>query len=177
MPDLRHASPAAQPPGDAEAVDAGAVRIRRATRADTSAAREVVHAILREYGLVPEPQGTDADLEDLEAGFFADGGTFDVAVTPQGRVVACCGMKRLPEGRVELRKMYVRAEWRGRGLGRRLLERAIAWAREQGVPRIELETASILREAIALYEKAGFVRRPGKPETCRCDRAYVLELR
>ena len=34
----------------------------------------------------------------------------------------------------------------------------------------------MLKEAISLYEKAGFVPRPGKPDTRRCDRAYVLEL-
>jgi hypothetical protein len=41
---------------------------------------------------------------------------------------------------------------------------------------VELETASRLEEAIALYRKAGFAARPGKPGTCRCDLAFVLEL-
>ena len=150
--------------------------IRRATAADTAAARELVFAVLAEYGFTPEPQGTDADLADLEAGFLADGGLFDVAVDPDGRLAACCGMKVLGDGRVELRKMYVRADRRGRGLGRRLLERALAWARARGFPRVELETASRLEEAIALYRKAGFVPRPGKPDTCRCDLAFALEL-
>jgi putative acetyltransferase len=150
--------------------------IRRATAADTAAARELVFAVLAEYGFTPEPQGTDADLADLEAGFLADGGLFDVAVDPDGRLAACCGMKVLGDGRVELRKMYVRADCRGRGLGRRLLERALAWARARGFPRVELETASRLEEAVALYRKAGFVPRPGKPDTCRCDLAFALEL-
>jgi molybdate transport system substrate-binding protein len=151
--------------------------IRRATAADSAPARELVHAILAEYGFTPEPGGTDADLEDLEKGFFADGGMFDVAVDPDGGLAACCGMKILAGGRLELRKMYVRRDRRGQGLGRRLLDRALAWARARGHPRVELETASRLVEAIALYEKAGFRPRPGKPDTCRCDRAYALELR
>ena len=150
--------------------------IRRATVADTASARELVFGVLGEYGLVPEPAGTDADLMDLETGFFADGGLFDVAVAPDGRVAACCGIKILGDGRAELRKMYVRRDWRGQGLGHRLLDRALAWARASGHPRVELETASVLKEAISLYEKAGFIPRPGKPDTRRCDRAYVLEL-
>jgi len=150
--------------------------IRRASAADTAAARELVFAVLAEYGFTPEPQGTDADLADLEAGFLAGGGMFDVAVDPDGRLAACCGMKVLEDGRVELRKMYVRGDRRGQGLGRRLLERALAWARARGHPRVELETASRLEEAIALYRQAGFVPRPGKPDTCRCDLAFVLEL-
>lgn len=150
--------------------------IRRAGGADTAGARELVFRVLREYGFVPEPAGTDADLMDLEAGFLSGGGMFDVAIAPDGGIAACCGMKILGEGRVELRKMYVRKDMRGQGLGRRLLERALAWARSRGHPRVELETASVLKEAIALYEKAGFVPRPGKPDTCRCDRAFVLDL-
>jgi len=85
-------------------------------------------------------------------------------------------MKVHADGRVELRKMYVRRERRGQGLGRRLLDRALAWARARGHARVELETATRLAEAVALYRKAGFVPRPGKPDTCRCDLAFELEL-
>lgn len=150
--------------------------IRRAGREDTDAARALVFGVLAEHGFTPEPAGTDADLADLEAGFLADGGLFDVAIDPDGRLAACCGMKVMEGGRIELRKMYVRRDARGQGLGTRLLDRALAWARARGHARVELETASRLVEAIALYEKAGFVPRPGKPDTCRCDRAFVLEL-
>lgn len=152
------------------------VAIRRATGADAVATRDVVFGVLAEYGLVPEPDGTDADLMDLDASYFSRGGTFDVAVDPSGRIVACCGLTPMANGALELRKMYARREARGQGLGQRLLERALAFARGRGSPRVELETASVLKEAIALYEKSGFVPRPGKLDTCRCDRAYVLEL-
>jgi putative acetyltransferase len=113
---------------------------------------------------------------DLDSHYFSRGGTFDVAVDPAGRIVACCGLRPMANGALELRKMYARREARGQGLGRRLLERALAYARGSGCPRVELETASVLKEAIALYEKSGFVPRPGKLDTCRCDRAYVLEI-
>lgn len=152
------------------------IAIRRATGADSAAARDLVHAILREYGLRPEPEGTDADLADLDAAYFAAGGSFDVAIAPDGSVAGCCGLKPMGGGAVELRKMYLRADCRGQGVGRRLLERAIARSRAQGFARIELETASVLKEAIALYRSSGFVPRPGKPATCRCDQAYTLEL-
>jgi molybdate transport system substrate-binding protein len=166
-------------PGTAAARSAAGfegVAIRRATGADAAAAREVVFGVLAEYGLAPEPFGTDADLMDLDAHYFSRGGNFDVAIDAGGRIVACCGLKPMAGGALELRKMYARREARGAGLGRRLLERALAFARATGSSRVELETASVLTEAIALYEKAGFVPRPGKLETCRCDRAFVLDL-
>ena len=150
--------------------------IVRAGAADTANARELVFGVLAEYGLTPEPDATDADLMDLDRGFLADGGMFDVAVAPDGSLAACCGMKVLGGGRLELRKMYVRRDQRGQGLGQRLLDRALAWARGRGFPRVELETASVLKEAIALYRKAGFEPRPGKPDTRRCDLAFVLAL-
>jgi molybdate transport system substrate-binding protein len=152
------------------------VAIRRATGADSAEARDVVFAVLQEYGLTPEPAGADADLMDLDDGFLRRGGTFDVAVGPDGRIVACCGLKPVPDGGFELRKMYARREVRGRGIGRRLLDRALAYARARGAPRVELETASVLTEAIALYRKAGFSPRCGKVDTQRCDQAFALEL-
>lgn len=154
----------------------GGIVIRRATAADAAAVRELVFGVLAEYGFTPEPGGTDADLQDLEAGYFAPGGHFEVALDPGGAIVGCCGLRPLGGGRIELRKMYLRREMRGRGLGRLLLGRAIDWARARGFARVELETATALKEAIALYRKAGFQPRPGKPGTCRCDLAFVLEL-
>jgi RimJ/RimL family protein N-acetyltransferase len=49
-------------------------------------------------------------------------------------------------------------EWRGRGVGRRLLEATLAKARGAGFKRIELDVHADNQRAIALYEKAGFVR-------------------
>ena len=152
------------------------VAMRRATGADTAAARDLVFGVLGEYGFAPDPDGIDADLMDLEAGFLTDGGMFDVGIGQDDRLGACCGMKILAEGRLELRKMYVRRDMRGQGLGQRLLDRALAWARARAFERVELETASVLKEAIALYRKAGFEPRPGKQGACRCDQAFVLKL-
>jgi RimJ/RimL family protein N-acetyltransferase len=49
-------------------------------------------------------------------------------------------------------------EWRGRSVGRRLLEATLAQARRSGFKRIELDVYADNPRAIALYEKAGFVR-------------------
>ncbi len=154
----------------------GSFRIRPAKAADAAAARAVVFPILESYALAPEPEGADADLFDLDGAYLKAGGAFWVVEDERGGVVATCGLKPMANGSVELRKMYVVPHARGQGLGRRLLATALAKARELGFRRIELETASPLREAIALYESAGFVPREGDVETCRCDLAYRLDL-
>lgn len=150
--------------------------LRRATPADALAATAVVVAALREHGLAPDPDGTDADLADLTAHYFARGGDFVVLVDAAGVVVGTCGLYPLEPGVVELRKMYLVPAWRGRGQGRRLLDWAIARARELGFRRMTLETATVLRDAIALYERAGFTRTCGGAHSGRCDRAYARDL-
>ncbi|QJR09441.1 hypothetical protein DSM104443_00485 [Usitatibacter rugosus] len=151
--------------------------VRRATRADERAVRELVFSILEhEYAIPPDPAKTDLDLFDLEAHYFARGGMFDVVVDPSGRITGCCGSYATSDEAIELRKMYVHRDLRGQGIGRRLLDRAIAFARGRGSKRVELETASVLKEAIAMYEKAGFVRQAQAPHVERCDRAYAMAL-
>jgi putative acetyltransferase len=72
--------------------------------------------------------------------------------------------------------MYLRKEARGQGVGGRLLRRALAYARARGARRMELETASVLKEAIALYAGAGFrpIQRPVLAS--RCDQIFALDL-
>jgi molybdate transport system substrate-binding protein len=150
--------------------------LRRATPSDLASIRAIVQGVLAEYGITPDPEGTDSDLFDLEKSYFIPGGTFDVAVAPDGSIAGCCGVMPHGSETCELRKMYLVKGARRLGLGARLLQRAIAFARGRGYRRMELETASVLREAIALYSSAGFkpVVRPLAAK--RCDQAFALEL-
>jgi ribosomal protein S18 acetylase RimI-like enzyme len=68
--------------------------------------------------------------------------------------------------------MGVLPEVRGRGVGRRLAEAAIAAAKEQGAERIELEVFASNTRAIALYEKLGFVREGVKRRARKLDGEY-----
>lgn len=60
----------------------------------------------------------------------------------------------------ELKRMYVRPDCRGAGIGRALLEALAAQARTRGLRMLRLETGIAQPEALALYERSGFVRRP-----------------
>jgi molybdate transport system substrate-binding protein len=151
-------------------------RVRRALSSDLAAIRAIVQGILAEYGLAPDPRGTDSDLADLEKSYFAPGGTFEVAVAPDGSIAGCCGVMPHGSKTCELRKMYLVKGARRLGLGGRLLQRALAFAKGRGFQRMELETASVLKDAIALYSGAGFqpITRPLKAQ--RCDQAFELVL-
>jgi ribosomal protein S18 acetylase RimI-like enzyme len=56
--------------------------------------------------------------------------------------------------------MYVRPQFRGFGLGKRLIDRLAAFACEEHVPLLRLETGVYQREAIGLYERVGFYPIP-----------------
>lgn len=151
--------------------------IRIGTGADAADVRNVVQQVLAEYGLAMDCGGVDSDLDDIDASYAARGGFFDVAVDgSSGSVAGCCGIYPIDASTCELRKMYVMKEARGHGLGGRLLRRSLAFARGRGFRRVELETASVLKEAIALYAGAGFqpIRRAHLAN--RCDQAFALDL-
>ena len=151
-------------------------RLRRATNADCKPVRTLVFTVLGEYGLKPDPDGTDADLNDIERSYVARGGTFCVLEEEDGLLVGAYGLYPVEGRTCELRKMYLRRTHRGRGLGRLLLEDALACARELGFATVTLETASVLKEAITLYRRYGFVPCPSDHLAARCDQAYTLEL-
>jgi GNAT superfamily N-acetyltransferase len=152
------------------------VILRSATNADAPAVRELVFAVLREFGLRPDPAHTDADLADLDKSYLSRGGRFDLLVRPHGQLLGTVGLYPIDGQTVELRKMYLRRDARGQGHGRRLLEHALSHARAMGFKRMTLETASVLKDAIAMYQRYGF--RPYNADHCspRCDQTYVLDL-
>lgn len=64
-------------------------------------------------------------------------------------------------------------QWRGRGVGTRLLERLLEWAREQHLRRVELRVLSNNAGAIRLYERFGFVTEGRQTDAVRVDDGYV----
>jgi len=76
-----------------------------------------------------------------------------------GRAAGCGGVQIFGVEYAELKRMYVRPQFRGLGLGKQMLERLAAHARERGVELLRLETGIHQAEAIGLYERFGFRRR------------------
>jgi putative acetyltransferase len=150
--------------------------LRPGANADGPAARELIFPIIRSFGLTPDPEGTDRDLSAIEDFYFARGGCFDVLIeTASGRLVGTVGLAPRSAGVVELRKLYLDAGFRGRGVGRALLRHAMHVAREMGFQRMILETTSRLETALRLYVREGFRPSEEPPNACRCE--IVLERR
>ena len=85
----------------------------------------------------------------------------------------------LPEGTCELVKLYLSSKARGRGLGKTLLQKCIAAAKELGYKKIYLETMPELTIAIPMYEKLGFTYLPaaqGSSGHTGCDVWMIKNL-
>jgi GNAT superfamily N-acetyltransferase len=92
----------------------------------------------------------------LKAEMVAPGaGTFLIARV-DGVAVGCGALRRRDERTVEVKRMYVEPEMRGRGLAKQILRRLETAARAMGARRLVLETGVYQDEAIGLYRGVGF---------------------
>ncbi|MGQ9426456.1 GNAT family N-acetyltransferase [Gilvimarinus sp. F26214L] len=148
---------------------------RRATNQDVATLRHIIYPTLKEYGLEPDPDSTDADVEDVEGHYGGPGGYFCI-LEADGQPIATGGIRPMTANRCELRKMYMLKEARGKGYGKQLLRHLLEEAGRMGYKEVMLETASVLTEAIALYRAFGFRDANDLLETARCDQAMVLSL-
>jgi molybdopterin-guanine dinucleotide biosynthesis protein A/GNAT superfamily N-acetyltransferase len=133
--------------------------------------RAFVVSALGEFGFSEDAE-YDTDLQD-PASAYAAAWVVEVAGEVAGSVV----LLETAKDELLLRRMYLAEGLRGRGLGRALLERALAWARERGYRYVHLDTTDAMVAARALYESAGFREvGAGVPREGRCRIVYRLAL-
>jgi ribosomal protein S18 acetylase RimI-like enzyme len=135
--------------------------------ASTGGDTEIVRELFAEYAAaLPVDlafQGFPAELATLPGAYASPGGALLLAWA--GDVPAgCVGVRPLEPGVCELKRLFVRPVFRGRGLARRLSLAALSEARSLGYSRIRLDTLPTMSEAQRLYQQLGFrVIEPYRP--------------
>jgi molybdopterin-guanine dinucleotide biosynthesis protein A/GNAT superfamily N-acetyltransferase len=128
---------------------------------DHAAAADLIRQYVASLAFELDFQDVDAELADLAASYGGGSGALFLAVADEAgsaEPVGVVGVRMIGDGMAELKRMYLRPEGRGRGLGRTLAEHAIAAARRLGAARIVLDTdQASMAEANTLYESLGFV--------------------
>ena len=113
--------------------------------------------MLHTMGLNPDIYWSDykINVRELLAEFALPNGRMLLA-NSNGQPVGCAGLRRLSSERGEIKQVYVRPAFRGRGLGKALIEAIVEAARQIGYRTLRLETASYMKDAQALYQSLGF---------------------
>ena len=138
--------------------------VRRAELADADAVGRLLHDFNTEYDdITPGPDALAERVRELIASgetivLLAGGGPEGLAVLRFRPALWTSGLE------CYLAELYVVPDRRGQGLGRALMETALAVAREQGADSMDLGTGDEDVAARALYESLGFSNREGKPD-------------
>ena len=129
----------------------------RPARADEEPGRSLVTAMTTEMAELYD--GLDLNRPDMPRAhpedFAPPGGAF-LTGWRNGEAICCGGLKRLPDGAAEIKRMYVRPDARRQGVARALLAALEAQARELGYDIVRLDTGPRQPHAQAMYLAAGF---------------------
>ena len=138
---------------------------------ETACSREdlaIVRNLLREYANSLEVdlcfQGFEAELAGLPGAYATPHGCLLLA-SVDGRAAGCAALRPHGAGSGEMKRLYVRPEFQGQGIGRSLAKAVIEQARVIGYGSLLLDTLPSMAGALRLYESLGFVRRPAYYET------------
>jgi ribosomal protein S18 acetylase RimI-like enzyme len=117
---------------------------------------QVVRELILEYA---SSLGVDLSFQDLEHELATLASFYElILIAKDGdRAAGCVALRRLDDITCEMKRLYVRPEFRGHNLGRTLAERIIDEARHRGYSRMRLDTLPTMTTAIPLYKSLGFV--------------------
>jgi ribosomal protein S18 acetylase RimI-like enzyme len=101
-------------------------------------------------------QNFDKELAGLPGDYAPPHGRLLLAEY-EGQLAGCIALHKLAQDICEMKRLYVRPQFRGKGLGRALAERIITEARQIGYRRMRLDTVEpVMKDAVAMYRAIGF---------------------
>jgi len=101
-------------------------------------------------------QNFDKELANLPGDYAPPDGRLLLAEF-EGQVAGCVALHKLEGGICEMKRLYLRSQFRGKRLGRAIADRIIAEAREIGYQRMRLDTVEpVMKDAVAMYRRIGF---------------------
>ncbi len=127
----------------------------------------------------------DADLalrDGADHAYYAQFNKIDmiqhaVVAYLEQQAVGCGAFKPFAENSVEIKRMYVRPEWRGQGIAQQVLAELETWAREIGKTHCVLETGQKQPEAIRLYQHSGYERIPNYGQYIGIENSVCMQKR
>ena len=145
--------------------------------AQIAQARELFLEYAQSQGFSLCFQNFDKELAELPGDYAPPEGRLLLAEY-DGELAACVALHKLEPGICEMKRLYLRPQFRGKGLGRALADRIIADARQIGYHRMRLDTVEpVMKDAVAMYGKLGFKQvAPYRPNPIAGAMYMELEL-
>jgi putative acetyltransferase len=142
-------------------VDSPSIHFLQAESATQIAqARELFLEYAQSLGFSLCFQNFDKELAELPGDYVPPSGRLLLAEY-QSHLAGCVALHKLEEGICEMKRLYLRPQFRGKGLGLALANRIIAEARQIGYGKMRLDTVeSVMKDAVAMYRKLGFREIP-----------------
>ena len=133
-------------------------------QAETAEQIEETRKLFREYekwlGLDLCFQGFEEELKTLPAKYAIPDGRLFLALV-NGKTAGCVALRKLEQSVCEMKRLFVKSEFRGLGLGKILIEKLIDEARFIGYEKMRLDTLpDQMAKAVKLYKSHGFVEIP-----------------
>ncbi|MEP6617825.1 MAG: GNAT family N-acetyltransferase [bacterium] len=140
-----------------------------------------VRRLVRAHGdaraTTPGVENVYADADRMPGVYAPPRGGIWLAVAADAPI-GCVALREIDNGAGEVKRMFVDAEWRGRGVGRSLLGTLIAGARSRGYETLRLGTLADMEVAQGLYQSIGFTQVSRyRPDELTDTRFYELSLR
>ena len=121
---------------------------------------EIGKILFKEYahdiGIDLSFQNFDLEIKTINIQYNIPEGALILIFNNDDVAMACVGIRRLSPSLCELKRMYVKEEFRGQRVGALLLENAIEKAKELDYKKMRLDTLSTMQGAISLYKSHGF---------------------
>jgi len=136
----------------------------------------LARALFEEYanwlGINLSFQGFDAELNSLPGPYAPPRGRLLLAFAGT-EVAGCVALRPLEVDICEMKRLFVRPNFRGRRIGAKLVEQIVADARTIGYRTIRLDTLPHMQDAIGLYQAFGFVRCAAYYETPLANTVFM----
>ena len=148
------------PVSSASSVVPGLVLAQAGSPAQIVQARELFLEYAQSLGFSLCFQNFDQELAALPGDYAPPDGRLLLAEF-EGQLAGCVALHRLDGKTCEMKRLYLRPQYRGKGAGRALADIIIAEARAIGYERMRLDTVEpVMKDAVAMYRRLGFKEIP-----------------
>ncbi len=146
------------------------IKIRPIKPSESVAAKRIIYRVAREIFNdkraldemmeIFESHGELMDMDDIQSGYFENGGIF-LVMTDNDQIIGTGAIRKFVDKTCELKRLWVLTEYHSRGLGYRMIQELLDFARTKGYGRIRLETDPVYQKrAVEFYKRIGFSEVP-----------------